>query len=772
MSECFGHLWCVRYVKHASLVKSCYPTKEGEGPRSSELSYLTFYASARPAKLTKVGNFLLKKVTHDIARGRKQNNLVSLAILKALIQSCHHDLNLFSKQVVSILNMTLDTRDLDLIDLSCETFVVFSSYHDGSTLGVDADFTSDFEALLKRFAGFCNYDNEDQSLACQMRYIGHRGMQAAATSSALHASDFKTQVDIILPALLTSLLRSQDLAFSLAKSEYVDIRISAIKNDTLEDKTVDLLAAQSTSIIFNNASGAGVRTVLNLLFHFLDEKQAWWPSARVKSIAELLLDSLQPPYRYLLVSMLEQQIESLEPAPTPKHASLVVILETILNTPDTALPGISVLEVLNALFIRLIQMLQHGDLMVQIPQREEEKEGELLWASMIHHGLIHSMGGLASQTYYHNQLDDMTSYLVAKLRASTSLETVDGLPIQKYRHATLRCLNEVVGALGDTSPAIAASCWTPALALLTDAPETRIDFARSLVQYLTRSAPASKETIFPQTGDIVFLTTLHHTILAWVQRPDFDANDTRALYAVLCASLRRFAREAVIRAIPLVFKIQDLAKNNMIQPAPRQRAVAAALVRWIAAVADFYELEALQQYAQGIIDERREKQQWTPLTFASDDAQPLDNAEQTVTVWMDRHEIVQPLSVALRDTAEDPHGLDIESKLYVEWGSEAFISHERAPRITRDSEEHKPRLARPSPRLEMESKKDPSIKVQNLKQALVGSDENDTAPKPQRNGSLSTSKSQLRTDVSALLTELHADAKAHSTHSLVHPPYQ
>lgn len=490
--------------------------------------------------------------------------------------------------------------------------------------------------------------------------------------------------------------------------------------------------------------------------------------------------------------MLEQQIEVLETAPSPKHASLVAILETILTTPDMPLPGISVLEVLNAIFTRLIQTLQHGDFSIEKPEQEE---GPPLWAYMIHHGLVHSVGGLASQTYYHNQLDDMTGYLVAKLRASTSLSTVDGLPIALYRHATLRCLNKIVDVLGDTSPTIAASCWTGALALLTDVSgecktlsaadffffrpsahafhlETRIDFANALVHYLTRSAPPTKETLFPQTGDIVFLNTLHHTVLAWVQRPDFDANDTRALHAVLCASLRRFGREAVIRATPLVFKIQDLARNQVIQPAPRQRAVAAALVLWIGAVSDFYDLDALQLYAQRIQDERREKQQWTPLAFSKDDTTPsFDDAPQTVTVWMDRHEVVQPLSVALRDSAEDPHGLDVESKLYVEWGSEAFISHERAPRIAPEHHEHKPRLARPSPRLEMESKKDSSIKVQNLKQALVGSDENDP-PQPQRNGSLNRRASQLRTDVSALLTELNADARAHSTHSLVHPPYQ
>jgi hypothetical protein len=62
--------------------------------------------------LSKILNFIL---------GTFRYNLVSLHILKALIQSCHRDLNIFSKHVVKVLSMLLDTRDLEIIDLTCET---------------------------------------------------------------------------------------------------------------------------------------------------------------------------------------------------------------------------------------------------------------------------------------------------------------------------------------------------------------------------------------------------------------------------------------------------------------------------------------------------------------------------------------------------------------------------------------------------------------------------------------------------------------------------
>jgi hypothetical protein len=56
---------------------------------------------------------------------------VTLHIIKALIQSCHRDLNIFSKYIVRILNalLTENTNDTELIDLSCETVSFIKAYY-------------------------------------------------------------------------------------------------------------------------------------------------------------------------------------------------------------------------------------------------------------------------------------------------------------------------------------------------------------------------------------------------------------------------------------------------------------------------------------------------------------------------------------------------------------------------------------------------------------------------------------------------------------------
>lgn len=50
-----------------------------------------------------------------------------------------------------------------------------------------------------------------------MQYTGHRAMQAAVTSNALYASNFKNQLSIILPALLETLTLSEKSLNSLPK---------------------------------------------------------------------------------------------------------------------------------------------------------------------------------------------------------------------------------------------------------------------------------------------------------------------------------------------------------------------------------------------------------------------------------------------------------------------------------------------------------------------------------------------------------------------------
>ena len=261
-------------------------------------------------------------------------------------------------------------------------------------------------------------------------------------------------------------------------SESVDIRQSSLNNKKLEKGVVDTLAAKSASVLFSQLNGSAVRTALSPLFAYMDNKKKWWPPNFSVSIMELVLDALQPQNRYLLVSEVLQQLELLTKdnktdVSDEKLASLVSILDTILNA-NIPLVGISVLEVLNSLFNHLISALQGRSFRNEQPSESEGTSAMYEYA--IHQGLAHSIGGLASQTYYQNQLNDVTGYIIAKLRAGTTLNQVDGLQIHEYRRVALICLELIVTTskeAGDddeyaSEGNIALSSWLPAISLLTD----------------------------------------------------------------------------------------------------------------------------------------------------------------------------------------------------------------------------------------------------------------------------------------------------------------
>ncbi|CEP19227.1 hypothetical protein [Parasitella parasitica] len=795
------------YVKHATLINNCYPEKEGEKrPRSSELSYLVFYASSRPVKLTKVGLFLEKKAERDFSKGRKQNNQVTLEIVKALIEACNRDLNLFSKYVVKIIDMMLETNDIEVIDLACQVFVMFTSHHDGSTLGVDAELTKDYEQLLEKFAAFCSYENVDDTLKLQNRYIGQRALQAAVHSSALQASDFKVQLKIILSPLIHTLSKSKNPANALAQSnnDDIDINQSAIGHETLNAHSVEIIAAKTTALLFSKANGIAVKLSLGPFFKFMDDNEKWWPANFAVSMMELALNSLQPQYRYLLVSEILQQLEAVKSVANAdiykieKHASLVSILDTILNA-NIPLVGISVLEVLNSLFTDLIKSVQDFKrFRDKEPSSPADTQGILEYA--IQQGLAHSIGGLASQTYYLNQLNDITGYIISTLRVgNNSIETIDGLPVKEYRNVVLKCLDLVTTASStkesqkediessdENTPiynhAVTLDAWIPALGLLTEktSSETRVGFAFTLVHYLEATSeneiaiePYPKHTL-NQHGDVMLVNALHQSILDWIQLPNIDVHDIGAIHMVLSALTRKFGVDETIKAVPLVFKIQELVKQTLIQHTTRQRAVAAIVVEWLSMVGGFYRIDSLIQYADTLKSERSRLNEYSPVFLepsTKDNFDKLEDLEPNNTTpvdkFADRKLVVQMLSKdgPLRDE-DDTEGTDLETKLMMEWGSDDYINHDRSYRIrtSRNLNDLKAKLATPWTHTEVtrnEPGKKQTIRVENLKEALIGQtqqQQNDVSGiQSLTNACLGKRPNETVSDMSSLLQSLSLD---------------
>ncbi|KAI9288404.1 hypothetical protein BC943DRAFT_316450 [Umbelopsis sp. AD052] len=804
------------YTKHAHLINNCYPVKEGEsGPKSSELSYLTFYASSRPAKLTKVGTFLEKKVERDIAKGRKQNNQVSLDIIKALIQSCHRDLNLFSKYVVDILEMILGTRDLDLIDIACGTFVTFCTYHDGSTLVVDAEFTAKYENLVRKFAQFCQYENGDEALKLNLRYIGHRGVQGAITSEALHAADFNSQLSIMLPPILESLSATQIPLTRLADNEdgSVDIRHSALDRK-LTELDVVTLALQTLQHLFRAIRGASVRQALVPYFEFLDKNGCWWPTTFAVSVTEIMLQALQPQYRYILVSELLQYLDSVpveNQNATEKQACIVSMLHSTLNS-DLPLVGISVMEVLNTAFNYLVKSIKYRPDSHIIPSKAD-KSGQYNYA--VYNGLTHSISGLAKHIYYANQVNDIIGYIVAKLRPQTSLKDVDGIAIGRYRQCLLQCLTLVIEKCSKevdhsaTKPLISLDVLVPALGLLSDDEEdTRRYFSNTVGVFIKRCAswsseqpalrtPSSRTLISSnkskEQSESMFISSVHSAVVEWIQVPNLTPRDIVCTLQVMRALSANFGANATIRGLPLIFKLQGLAQDDFIHDIPRQRPVAQVTVMWVEEISKLHSIDNLPEYSQKVKEAKIRDGEWShkldeqavsgkkevPTTLAA-----LNDEEKfalnAVNHWLDRHSVVADLmkSPTLRGS-NDSHGLDLESKLYAEWNTINLLN-EKSYRVQNTRElDMKPRLAT-SLNVKIDADQNgvprPHVNVENLRDALThqldSSDHENDSVNSVPLANIGKRPHEVRGDLNTLLNALSVNSNAmSSSSSLVKPPY-
>ncbi|CAO3675589.1 unnamed protein product [Rhizopus stolonifer] len=630
----------------------------------------------------------------------------------------------------------------------------------------------------------------------KMRYSGHCTLQAAVVSSALQASDFKAQLDFILNPLIVTLSGTKNPADALAQSnENADIRDSAIGNETLNTHTIDVLSAKTCTLLFGKANGVVLKQSLGPLFSYIDAKKKWWPSNLVVSMMKLVLYSLQPQYSYLLVSEIIQQLESTQPENSnylEKRASLVSALKAILNA-NVSLIGISVLEVLNALFAQLIQSLHDNG--KEFLDTHHEEHG---FHYFIREGLIHSIGGLASQTYYVNQLNDIISSLVSKLRVN-STDMVEGLTIKDYRRAAIRCLHCVAANSAkkpekedaDTTPvynhSIGLDTLIPAVGLLLDtASETRTQFASMLTYYLEETSedeiglnPYPKHTL-SQQGDLNLANTLHLTLLNWIQLPNLEISDLLSIKKLLQAMTHRFGADETIRAVPLIFEIQSLAQQETIESPWRQRAIAALVVEWLLIVADFYHVNSLTDYAQELKNERHGMAEYSAVFLQSDlhttelEELELDN-QNTVHRFVERATVVQMLSKdgPLRDQ-DDPEGTELGNKLNTEWDASAMDEHNSTFRIrtSRNLSDLKAKLVTSwssgkEPTV-CEPEKKQTINVENLKEALVGQME--VSGLDVMNPSSKTN--DTFEDMSSLLQSISSGNNDSSSSTLFNPPYK
>ncbi|QRW15916.1 cellular morphogenesis-like protein [Rhizoctonia solani] len=351
------------------LVLACYPSNPLAAapefkPNAQELSKLSYYATNRAGKLTKLADVFEKRATDEARRAG------FLAHHPRHTQTaghdCKRDLTLLSTALIASVKASLVALpdDLEVAARAASVFTAWTAYTDGTLIGVDNAFTNNYLATLSMFAKLCqsNGINGDSENRNRTRIVGLGAISGAVTSAALfHSlSEFQHQVDAIVPPILfnihshelerlneeceiidapngpsspflTEFQPQRPLANRKAASihAHIDGEKGPSKSDVLDLSLRDLKA------LFSPSNPAQLGHVMQAIFHHVDNAQLWPNVEWCCWLVDRVTDWAQFPYRFVIPTRLIELLVSVrdEAVPTAQHTTLVATITTVLSSP-------------------------------------------------------------------------------------------------------------------------------------------------------------------------------------------------------------------------------------------------------------------------------------------------------------------------------------------------------------------------------------------------------------------------------------------------------
>lgn len=461
-------------------------------PNSSELSYLLFYVQSRRTKIQKVGSFLEKKTASDVYRQRIGNVQVTLQILTALIEKAPKDLPLFALCVLKILDLILKANDITMVESSIPTFDAFCEHHDPTSLADQAYLRQyqsvvQLYAALASTRSCPGKIEPSKPIALRWRNSGLEAIRSVASSAAL-SSVAGQQYDIAVPMILENLwtdnedfldvlLHRAELEekvdggivrrrTSIATVQIVDtepqpnplaLSGTAVDVDKLAEEDIGVLAMQCLKQIFSGSSRSQLHIAAVAFLNFVEErvsqdeevvktttsgKDSGW------AIKMFLLVTRWAPvadrFSILVAALEAMDSTNLTDDTLRQHIVLAAMVGALLRS-DINLIGLSVNDVLLAFVAhikRLVQMPGDPNSMRSDPpmpgqpdprspttlQFAEEAERVAAHRKDLLLRLQECIGDLATHVYYADQISDMISTILRRLRPSRSSSTSTPTP--------------------------------------------------------------------------------------------------------------------------------------------------------------------------------------------------------------------------------------------------------------------------------------------------------------------------------------------------------
>ncbi|KAM0333584.1 hypothetical protein ACHAQA_002249 [Verticillium albo-atrum] len=477
--------------KHQVLVLKCYPrTTKGAvdvKPNSSELSYLLFYATSRRSKIQKIGSFLEKKTASDVWRLRIGNVQVTLQILTALIEKSPKDLPLFASNVLKILELILGSKDITMAQSSIPTFEAFCENHDVSSSFADQGYLAQYESVVRSYATLASTGQTpgkgtpSQAVIMKWRTVGLQAIRSVSSSDPL-SSVAGRQYAVIVPIILENLWGRDDafldLLLSRVQSEEksdadkhlrrrtsvatvktndtagdtnpIALAGTALDVDKLAEEDIGVLALQCLKQIYVVPNQPQIHSATKALLKFIHDRVAQnetvispgeKPGSERGWAIQIFATAarwapVQDRYIILVVAMDHLSRLPLTEENLQQHIVLTIMVSSLLQS-DINLIGLSVMDVLIG-FIRHMKRLMQLPGAGGLPRTDSEKEeppqvaGDSTEQRMeLLERIQQCIGDLATHVYYADQISDMISAILLRLRPSRSSSNNSSPPGEK-----------------------------------------------------------------------------------------------------------------------------------------------------------------------------------------------------------------------------------------------------------------------------------------------------------------------------------------------------
>lgn len=493
--------------------------------------------------------------------------LISLAILRALINECRRDLALFSRSILRIVNSTLDVKvyqkgelDLEVIGRAASCFIAYTTYAEGNSIGVDDAVTNTYNQVLRKFAVLAttrsNSDGEkvDAETKNRLRLIGLAALNGVSSSDAVFASttDSKKQVELIIPALLLNIFDGpiEDLKVEAAKLEVdaspspfftefsarrpvndrrapsVHAHIPGEKGPT--DTDVVSAALRSLQALVRQCNVATASQVLDAMVGFLD-RVGWNDVERCCWLTERLASFLMLQYRFVVPTRLMEVLFDLEDkAPSRKHTTVLAMTTTILNSP-IALVGLGVTDLLNncvGLIVRRVHIDETDSLLPSLVQCIASLGTHIYYADQINdvvEEIALRMGEISTTDKSRPEIIRILIYAImgvlntaltadlAEARATAHHETANSTEKGKGVAVDTPTENKA-RSLGRRNP-VNVEVWQETLPLLCEATyAVRAAYARALILFLMNELPREKKLVKADDAIYRFCNAVHASV--------------------------------------------------------------------------------------------------------------------------------------------------------------------------------------------------------------------------------------------------------------------